>query len=109
MEGKSKDQLVASSLGRFSKEEQLFLSPVFDRCHLTVNQLTRVAEWLSDLKKIKKTTLEEILKEESLQKILQHPSMDRKAKGERFFERVRLLRFPEVSKSIKASSDEFLL
>jgi hypothetical protein len=110
MEAASKNKLTAAPLGRFSREEALLLGrTVFDRSHLTRNQLVRIAEWLSDMKRIRKATLAEILREESLQKILHHPLMDRKAKGERFFETVRSLRFPRVSEAIKGSRDESFL
>ena len=99
------------SLARFSGEEQEFLaSKVFKALHLTTNQLTLIAEWLSDLRKIKKASLEAILGEESLPRILQDPHLDLRAKGERFFGNLRRLRFPrlsEVEKDFRSLANEF--
>ena len=107
MEGKS-----LRSLKRFSEEEQSFFAErVFPRVHLTANQLIRLAEWLSDLKKLKKTTLESLVQEGSIQEILSNPRLDLRARGEKLFEQVRSLRFPNVTRSLKShpSSGESLL
>ena len=56
----------SSSLGRFSREEQLYLAGnVFNRMHLTTNQLTLVSEWISDLKRSRKRPLETLFVEKT--------------------------------------------
>lgn len=85
-------------LGRFSSEEQKWLAQnVFERVHLTTNQLIRFAEWASDIRKRDKKTLEEIFSDPGIEEALRRPKLDLRARGERLFERVRILRFPKLS------------
>lgn len=100
----------AEGLERFSREEQRWLAQnVFDRLHLTTNQLIRFSEWAFDLKKRDKRSLEEVFRDERIQGALNHPKLNLRAKGERLFETLRSLRFPKLSQeAAKAggSSDE---
>ncbi len=82
---------------------------LFRDAHFTTNQSIRVLEWLSDLKKIKKTELKEILDDAVLREIMGHPRLDPRTRGKRIFERIRTLRFPNVSKAMKGSGEETLL
>jgi hypothetical protein len=92
----------ASALSRFSdKEQELLVRAVFDRMHLTTNQLLLIAEWLGDLKKIDKTSLEVLFQEDSLQGCFDISKGDGRGRGEKFFEGVRALRFPRLSKKEK--------
>ncbi|MBI4115421.1 MAG: hypothetical protein HY447_02475 [Candidatus Omnitrophica bacterium] len=92
----------ASSLNRFSKEEQLLLvEGVFGKVHLTTNQLILISEWIFDLKKIKRVSLGGLMEENTIQAILMHLKEDARAKGERFFTAIRLLRFPRLSEMEK--------
>ena len=87
-----------SSLGRFSRAEQIFLAQkVFHCMHLTASQLSQLAEWLLDLAKSRKTSLERILDENLLQQTLSNPSLDPRMRGEKFFVLVRSLRYPRIS------------
>ena len=93
----------ASSLRRFSRQEQLFLAKsVFKQMHLTTNQLILISEWLSDLKKLKKTILEELFKEKELQVMFLNSKGDPGSRGDRLFEIVRMLRFPRLSEGDKS-------
>lgn len=93
----------ASSLAGFSEAEQSFLaSEVLARIHVTSNQLMLLCEWLKDLKKIRRDTLEGCLVDPVLQEILVHPNLDPRARGEQWFERVRSLRNPRLSEEAKA-------
>lgn len=83
--------------------------PEFPEAHFTTNQRVRILEWLSDLKKIKKTGLKEILEDAVLQEIINHPRLDPRARGKKLFERIRSLRFPNVSKALEGSGEETLL
>jgi len=88
----------ASGLGRFSIEEQRLLAEtVFDSLHLTSGQLTRVAEWLFDLKKGKGASLESVLSEKKLEESLVSTQSDLRSRGERFFAVLRSLRHPRLS------------
>lgn len=102
----------AAALSRFSQKEQTFLvEGIFKRAHFTTNQLLRLPEWLSDLRKIRKVTLEELLKERSLRQILDHPALDPRLRGEKFFREARRLRFPTVSRLLEAdqaTGEQFL-
>lgn len=89
----------SASLERFSEKEQGYLIEyVFPHVHLTTNQIIRLMEWLSDLKKLKKMTLEEVIKTPPIQGVLSNPHLDLRAKGERLFEAVRAFRFPNVTR-----------
>lgn len=95
---------------RFPEEEKSDLvSSLFRGAHFTTNQWIRVLEWLSDLKEIKKTDLKEILRDDSIQQVLAHSRLDPRARGKKIFERIRTLRFPNVSKALKGSGEETLL
>ena len=97
-------------LERFSKEEKNALAmTLFREAHFTTNQWIRVLEWLSDLKKIKKTGLKEILDDDTLQQVMSHPRLDPRTRGKKLFERIRTLRFPNVSKVLKESREETFL
>ena len=97
----------ANSLSRFSQDEQTLLArSVFNGIHLTSNQLRLISEWLADLKKIRNSSLEALLKEEPLAGILSHTRMDARTRGERFFSALRALRFPRVSEA-KAAFERF--
>lgn len=88
----------AASLARFPASEQgLLAEAVLGKVHLTVSQLLLVSEWLSDLKKIRRAGVQDLLGEGGIQSVLEHPKMDFRAKGDRFFFWVRLLRFPRLS------------
>ena len=88
----------ASSLRIFSPAEQILLGrEIFSKIHLTTNQLIRTAEWLSDLKKSKKTSLDRITGNESIQKAFAANKEDLRAKGEKIFSAVRNLRFPGIA------------
>lgn len=88
----------SSSLERFSDKEQHYLiEHVFPHVHLTTNQIIRLTEWLSDLKKLNKTALEDVIKAIPIQGVLSNPRLDFRAKGERLFEAIRALRFPNVT------------
>ncbi|GEM_PF-1438306 len=88
----------ASGLARFSIEEQRLLAEtVFGSLHLTSGQLALVAEWLFDLKKGKKTSVESVLSEEKLKEILENSGPDLRARGERYFAVLRSLRYPRLS------------
>ena len=92
----------SSSLGRFSRGEQLLLAKlVLGKMHLTTNQLILVSEWLGDLKRIKKSSLEALLHEKPLADLLQQDQMEARQKGERFFELARQLRYPKLSEAKK--------
>lgn len=90
----------ASSLSRFSREEQLLLAGnVFNRVHLTTNQVILLSEWLADLKRIRKSALEALLAEEALTGLLRRGQRDARTRGENFFEALRRLRFPKLSET----------
>lgn len=94
----------------WSEEERKGLdAALFQKAHFTTNQRVRIVEWLSDLKKIKKSGLGEILSDGSLQKILGHPRLDPRSRGKKLFERIRTLRFPNVSRALKGNGEETLL
>lgn len=102
----------SSSLKRFPEDEQLYLmEQILPRVHLTTNQIIRLAEWLSDLKKLQKTTLEKVLSAPPVQAILSHSGLEARLRGEKFFEAVRSLRFPHVTRFLRAQrpSSESLL
>ena len=87
----------ASALNRFQKEEQVFLArSIFQNVHLTTNQLSLFAEWLFDLKRSRKISLEVLGDDDVIQAILKNPHFDLRAKGEKLFEKVRALRFPRL-------------
>ncbi len=91
-----------ASLARFSHEEQVFLARnLFENLHLTCNQLMQTSEWLKDLQRLKKIEVAKILTEENLSQVLQHPQMDPRTRGERFFQMLWALRFPRISKKEK--------
>lgn len=90
-----------SRFSQFSKEEQHLLSrTLFDGAHFTTNQLILLAEWIWDLKKVKRISLEELFEGE-IQNIMKHPSLDPRTRGEKLFTALRLLRFPSLSKEEK--------
>ena len=100
--GKKLPFQAAASLSRFAEAEQKFLAgSVFNSLHLTSNQLLLIADWLTALKKIKKTTLEALAGEKSIRDVLEHPKMDERTRGERFFAAVYALRFPALEKAGK--------
>lgn len=90
-------------------EENDPATALFRGAHFTKNQWIRVVEWLSDLKKIKKTGLKEILDDSSLREIMSHPRLDPRARGKKLFERIRTLRFPNVSRALEGSGEETFL
>ncbi len=87
----------AAGLSRFSAAEQNLLASALGRLYLTTNQLSRVAEWLFDMKKGKKISLEALLQEKRLKEVLANPRMDLRTRGENFFAAVRFLRFPRLT------------
>ena len=89
-----------SGLRRFSREEQAFLArEVFEKAHLTANQVRLTAEWVFDLRKIKKCSLEALLQAVEFLEIFKPSETDARGRGERFFERVRSLRFPRLTEA----------
>ncbi len=91
-----------AALSSFSKEEQRLLArSFFETAHWTTNQLVLVSEWLLDIKKSKKISLGEVITEEKTGEILKSPHLDPRSRGEKLFERVRLLRFPALSQEEK--------
>jgi hypothetical protein len=91
-----------SAFSRFPKEDEKALVEVLGKMHLTSNQWAQAAGWLSDLKKIRRALLQNILSEKTIQEIIRHPKMDERTRGERFFEAVRSLRFPRLSREEKS-------
>ncbi len=88
----------ASSLNRFSREEQgLLARQVFEGMHLTTNQLLLLSEWIDDLKRARKVSLETLLGEASFRKVLENCKPDPRTRGERFLRAVRTLRSPRLS------------
>ena len=90
----------ASGLSRFSNAEQNLLANVLERVYLTSNQLSKTAEWIFDIKKGKKTTLESVLQKETLKEALENPRTDLRTKGDNFFRAVRFLRFPRLTQEV---------
>jgi hypothetical protein len=87
-----------ASLERFSVEEQARLAcAVFDKMHLTTNQLLLVSDWIYDLKRGKQGSLEGLLEEASVEKFLTGSTGDPRSRGEAFFRLLRRLRFPRLS------------
>ena len=92
------------------EEEKIYLSEsLFREAHFTTNQWIRILEWLSDLKKIKKAELKGILDDAILREIMNHPRLDPRTRGKKLFERIRTLRFPNVSKALKGNEEETFL
>lgn len=93
----------AASMEKFSLSEQSFLAgSVFKRIHLTTNQVILISGWLSDLKKIRKSVLEELFQEEALKDVLKNSKTDSRTSGEMLFEALRALRFPRLSEEEKS-------
>ena len=92
----------ASALARFPGAEQAFLAAtVLAKAHFTTNQLVLISGWLFDLKKIRGEGVREILKSAEIQRVLQHPKMDLRTRGERLFTLIRALRYPRLSAADK--------
>lgn len=93
----------SASLNRFSEEEQSFLiERILPHVHLTTNQLIRLTEWLSDLKKLKNLPLQSLFQDSSILEIISNPRLNLRTRGEKLFERVRSLRFPNVTRFLKS-------
>jgi hypothetical protein len=85
-----------SSLKRFSCEDQeKFVRLISDFASLTTNQLLKVSEWLFDLMKVSKFSLETYLQTASFD-FMRDPQLDRRVKGEKFFQAIRAQRFPRL-------------
>lgn len=88
----------AAKLSSFTGEEQCRLAlEFFGQAHFTANQLSLCSEWLSDLKKIKKSSVGPLLQEERVQRWTRNPKLDPRARGEGLFQAVRALRFPRIT------------
>ena len=76
---------------------------------LTTNQLLKTAEWLKDLLALCGQSLERYLADSGLDRVLDHPSSDRRRKAELFYAAIRALRFPRLAEreeKFKAASRE---
>lgn len=91
------------------EDKNYLATTLFREAHFTTNQWIRVLEWLSDLKKIKKTELKEILADDTLREAMNHPRLDPRSRGKKIFERIRTLRFPNVSRAMKERGEETFL
>lgn len=91
------------------EDKNYLVTTLFREAHFTTNQRARVLEWLSDLKKIKKTELKEILADDALRETMNHPRLDPRSRGKKLFERIRTLRFPNVSRAMKERGEETFL
>lgn len=92
----------ARSLNRLSKpDQQVFASQIATPAALTTNQLLKGVEWLQDLLKISGQSLEGYFKKNADLEAILKSTLDRKAKGERFFSRLRNLRFPNLAEREK--------
>lgn len=83
------------TLSRFSASEQSQFALLAKRAGFTSNQIMKLTEWIFDLMKLKQQTFSQVLEAAGSGKILSSSS-DRKSKGERIFEAVAQLRFPNV-------------
>lgn len=92
------------SLSRFSRAEQkYFAEKIAGKISLTTNQLLKVSEWLFDLMKKNKTDLQTLAEQPVFTEVL-NPSEDKVNKDarqvtERFFEKLRALRFPRQTEA----------
>ena len=71
----------ASLLARFSPEDQkVFAGVLAERLHLTSSQLMKTAEWLLDMMRAPRRSLEEVLGTADLREILDCPQKDTRQK-----------------------------
>lgn len=91
------------------EDKNYLAATLFREAHFTRNQSIRVLEWLSDLKKIKKSGVKEILEDHTLRETMAHPRLDPRSRGKKIFERIRTLRFPNVSQAMKERGEETFL
>jgi hypothetical protein len=83
---------------KFSHDDQdYFARNIGAQVKLTSSQLFQTGEWLSDIMKGTGKCLRELCKEHSLLLKLNIKGMDPRTKADRFFARVRQLRFPGYS------------
>lgn len=90
------------SMSRFSRVEQkYFAENIAEKISLTSNQLLKVSEWLFDLMKKNRTDLKTILERPVFQEILnpQKENRDHRQASERFFEKLRAMRFPQQTEA----------
>lgn len=90
----------ARTLRRFSAADQKEWARVSNHVVFTTNQLLKLGDWLYDLGKSSGVGLTALLKKSEIQEVLTQEA-DRKSKGERFFQAVRKIRFPNVDKKEK--------
>ncbi len=88
---------------KFSKDDQdYFAKNIGAQVRLTSSQLLQVGEWLSDIMKGTGKCLREICKEHKVLAKLDIRGMDPRTKADRFFARVKRLRFPGYSLYLEA-------
>lgn len=85
----------ASALARLDRRgQEIFSERAVRRLHLTSSQLMKTAEWLLDMIRLCGEPLEALLAKPDLEDILGEPRLDVRQKTERFFRKLKDLRFP---------------
>lgn len=86
----------ARILTRFTSSDQKAFAGFSLKAALTANQLLKAGEWLYDLGKSSGLTLEKIFSKNDFDAVLNHPGLDRRAKGEKCYQKIRQIRFPSL-------------
>ncbi len=87
---------------KFSKKDQeYFARKICNKAKSTSSQLLQVGEWLLDIMKGTKKNLEQIFREHKVLECLNVSGMDPRTKADRFFARIKQLRFPGYSLYLK--------
>ncbi|HOW87552.1 MAG TPA: ParB/RepB/Spo0J family partition protein [Candidatus Omnitrophota bacterium] len=93
---------AAASLVKFSPKDQDYLATkVSSKVKLTSSQFLQAGEWLSDLMRRTGKSLQALLEKNQVLKGLGVSGMDGRAKADRFFARVKALRFPGYSRYLE--------
>jgi hypothetical protein len=88
---------------KFSENDQdYFAKNIGAKTKLTSSQMLQTGEWLSDMMKRKGKCLRELCQEHKILAKLNTRGMDSRTKADRFFARVKRLRFPEQSLYLEA-------
>lgn len=84
------------SLAVFSAPDQkAFVYRLAGPLSLTSNQLIKTSEWLNDLLKSRKQSMETLLASPDVEKVTAHREWNPRQKGELFYHKMRSLRFPQ--------------
>jgi len=80
---------------KLSRADQEYFAKEVGKCaKLTSSQLLQTGEWLADLVKSTGKDLKRLFHENKISEVLDHTGMDPRTKADKFFDRIKKLRFP---------------